>query len=215
MVNTALLLACCAFFLMPEWALGGMMLASGKDCQPSLTAQDTGKDVEFMLQVNCVKPQKQDVGVRLEYYLPQNVQIFSLSKKMEVEKTGEYTVLRWQSLASEASTYVVKFAVLKPGFYRIYGRVSLDEIPERRLKEIGAVLAEKIPAYSGADEKSALYKKHFLNSSSEIRKLLGKDLGLEPETCYLQISDHSFRIETWDFGSLLKRLRHWFETRGR
>lgn len=193
----------------------GEMLSPVNDCHVSVASENSRSEGRISLRIACAKPQRQDVPVIVEYYLPQNIEIVAVGENPKVREDGVYTVLRWECLSSELLNYGVTFKILTPGFYTFHGNVSLGELSAKQLEEIGTTLADNIPAYSGADAKSRLFRKQFLNSAEEIKKSLARNLGLDPEKYYVQVTTRSIRIEDWDFGSLLKRVMHKFRGKTR
>jgi len=203
------IMICGALIVLFDAKSAGTMSSPVMDCGVYISSVNAIVVPEIGLRISCGKPHRQDAPVIIEYYLPNNSEVLSLGGNPTVEKSEKHLVLRWDGLRNtEFSHYDVRFKITTPGFYKLYGKVSVGDIPEKRLREIGTALANGIQAYSRTDKRTQLYRQQFLNSPNEIRNMLGSNLGLDPEAYYVCVSNKSVRIEKWDFSTYWKRLKH-------
>lgn len=173
-----------------------------------LIAGDIKLGSPLELQVTLQHNLKVAIPLVVKYYLPSEGELISSLPAQVIEPAEGGKVFAWKGIVGrEAVQLITRFKVLKPGFYELHGTVELDEKRAAEIQAATVALAAQLPEPTGEHQKDG--------PSPQLDELLGQRLRLTPEYFFIRITASKGRIEDWDFGSVGKRLKHWFSQRFR
>lgn len=162
---------------------------------------------EFVLTFSLDFPGKAPVPLEVGVSLPEGIDV--VHSDLEIFRTGGSTEARWRGIQTERKEWTMRLKPVRPGFYRIGGTVSLPRDDPDRLKGVQDEIVQNIPGLQGSGEDVIQRRKDFIKSGQGL-KIVSDSLAFSPEAVYLKVWRDGGRVEGWDFGSLWKRIKHWW-----
>lgn len=203
------------FMALAPVSLHGSMISPPSLCSTDIQSPElrTGSEISLSLRCGFYAP------INIEYFLPLNIEIVSLTGDgaPSIIKSETGNILKWELPANSGGNIILRFKILKPDFYKLYGRIRMGSIDPNLLREYMLKEVDRLPAFSGTDERTKLYRKQYLSRPDQVIKgfqgYASSQYAFEDDFYCIRVSENSGRIETWDFSTLSKRSSHYIRSK--